>query len=174
MEKDGINTEDDLDNSFGSAGLISPDKEDISRLLTVPFNGRIKGGMRPGKKVIVMAIVDPDPDSFDVSLTCGVVEGKEEQDPKKDVALKLCARFVDRQFLRSARVFGKWSEEETSIPYFPFIQDQPFRIEIHCEHQRFRIFVDGHQLFDFYHKVKSLHSIDTIRIDGSLQITKLG
>ncbi|KAG5266571.1 hypothetical protein AALO_G00233640 [Alosa alosa] len=140
MEKDGINAEDDhLDDSFGNPGLISPDKEDISRLLTVPFNGRIKGGMRPGKKIIVMGIVDPEPDSFDVSLTC-----------------------------------GPWSEEEVSIPYFPFIQDQPFRIEIHCEHQRFRIFVDGHQLFDFYHKVKSLLSIDMIRIDGSLQITKLG
>lgn len=48
------------------------------------------------------------------------------------------------------------------------------QIEIHCEHQRFRIFVDGHQLFDFYHKVKSLLTIDMISIDGSLQITKLG
>ncbi|XP_041921882.1 lectin, galactoside-binding-like b [Alosa sapidissima] len=175
MEKDGINAEDDhLDDSFGNPGLISPDKEDISRLLTVPFNGRIKGGMRPGKKIIVMGIVDPEPDSFDVSLTCGPVGDKGDQDPKTDVALKLSARFTDRQFLRNARVSGKWSEEEVSIPYFPFIQDQPFRIEIHCEHQRFRIFVDGHQLFDFYHKVKSLLSIDMIRIDGSLQITKLG
>lgn len=51
----------------------------------------------------------------------------------------------------------------------PFIQ-----IEIHCEHQRFRIFVDGHQLFDFYHKVKSLQAINMIQIVGSLQITKLG
>lgn len=50
----------------------------------------------------------------------------------------------------------------------------PLQIEIHCEHQRFRIFVDGHQLFDFYHKVKSLTSIDTVRIQGDLQITKLG
>ena len=47
-------------------------------------------------------------------------------------------------------------------------------MEIHCEHQRFRIFVDGHQLFDFYHKVKSLSSIDTVRIDGDLHLTKLG
>ncbi|KAL2083162.1 hypothetical protein ACEWY4_020935 [Coilia grayii] len=175
MEKDGINTEDDhLNDSVGNPGLISPDKEDISRLLTVPFSGRIKGGMRPGKKIIVMGIVDPEPDSFDVSLVCGPVGDKEDQDAKTDVALKLSARFPDRQFLRNALVSGKWSEEEASIPYFPFIQDQPFRIEIHCEHQRFRIFVDGHQLFDFYHKVKSLLSIDIIRIDGSLQITKLG
>ncbi|KAG9275455.1 galectin-related protein [Astyanax mexicanus] len=174
MEKDAINTEDDhLNNSFGDPGLISPDKEDISRILTVPFKGRIRGGMRPGKKIIVMGIVDPEPDSFDISLTCSSNKEKDEED-KMDVALKLSARFADRQFLRNSRISGKWSEAEASIPYFPFIQDQPFRIEIHCEHQRFRIFVDGHQLFDFYHKVKSLLTIDMIRIDGSLQITKLG
>ncbi|NP_001007175.1 lectin, galactoside-binding-like b [Danio rerio] len=111
--------------------------------------------------------------SFDISLTCGHNEEKEDE-KLADVALKLSARFTERQFLRNARVSGKWSEEEAPIAYFPFIPDQPFRIEIHCEHQRFRIFVDGHQLFDFYHKVKSLQAINMIRIVGSLQITKLG
>uniref|UniRef100_A0A3B4VBJ6 Galectin n=1 Tax=Seriola dumerili TaxID=41447 RepID=A0A3B4VBJ6_SERDU len=158
------NVEDDhLNDSLGNPGLISPDKEDLSRLLTVPFSGRIRGGMRPGKKIIVMD------NSY---LTCG--RDSEKEEPPQDVALKLTARFGDRQFLRSARVSGKWTEEEASTAYFPFIPDQPFRIEIHCEHQRFRIFVDGHQLFDFYHKVKSLPSIDTVRIQGDLQITKLG
>ncbi|KAF7661931.1 hypothetical protein LDENG_00249920 [Lucifuga dentata] len=172
-EKDGINVEEDhLNDSLRNPGLISPDKEGLSRLLTVPFSGRIRGGMRPGKKIIVMGIVDLEPDSFDVSLTCG--RGTEKEEPQHDVALKLTARFPDRQFLRGARISGKWTEEEASITYFPFIPDQPFRIEIHCEHQRFRIFVDGHQLFDFYHKVKSLPSIDTVRIHGDVHITKLG
>ncbi|XP_047668935.1 lectin, galactoside-binding-like b isoform X1 [Tachysurus fulvidraco] len=174
-EKDAIKTTEDdhLNNSLGDSGLISPDKENISRILTVPFKGRIRGGMRPGKKIIVMGIVDAEPESFDVSLTCSCNTEKDEEEVT-DVALKLSARFHQRQFLRNARISGKWSEEEGTIPYFPFIQDQPFRIEIHCEHQRFRIFVDGHQLFDFYHKVKALLTIDMIRIDGSLQITKLG
>uniref|UniRef100_A0A3Q3W0K4 Galectin n=1 Tax=Mola mola TaxID=94237 RepID=A0A3Q3W0K4_MOLML len=173
-EKDGVNVEDDhLNNSLGNSGLISPDKEDLSCLLTVPFCGRIRGGMRPGKKIIVMGIVDLEPESFDMSLTCSRDLEKEEP-PPYDVALKLTARFSDRQFLRSARVSGNWVGEEASTSYFPFIPDQPFRIEIHCEHQRFRIFVDGHQLFDFYHKVKSLPSIDTVRIQGDLHITKLG
>ncbi|KAM9810092.1 galectin-related protein-like [Syngnathus typhle] len=173
-ENDAIMVEDEqLNDSLGSVGLISPDKEDLARLLTVPFSGRIRGGMRPGKKIIVMGIVDLEPESFDVSLTCGRDMDKDKE-AAYDVALKLTARFSDRQFLRSACVAGKWTEEEASTAYFPFIPDQPFRVEIHCEHQRFRIFVDGHQLFDFYHKVKSLASIDTVRIDGDLQITKLG
>nr|QHQ71226.1 galectin-related protein b [Scophthalmus maximus] len=176
-DNDGTNVEVDvhLNDSLMNPGLISPDKEDLSRLLTVPFSGRIRGGMRPGKKIIVMGIVDLEPDSIDVSLTCGRDSEKEEQQqPPHDVALKLTVRFTDRQFLRSARVSGKWTVEEASTSYFPFIPNQPFRVEIHCEHQRFRIFVDGHQLFDFYHKVKSLSSIDTVRIQGDLHITKLG
>uniref|UniRef100_A0A8C2XIW8 Galectin n=1 Tax=Cyclopterus lumpus TaxID=8103 RepID=A0A8C2XIW8_CYCLU len=171
--KDGINVEDeDLNQSLGNPGLISPDKEDVSRQLSVPFSGRIRGAMRPGKKIIVMGIVDLEPDRIDVSLTCG--RDSEKEGTPHDVALKLTARFADRQFLRSARISGKWTGEEASTAYFPFIPDQPFRIEIHCEHQRFRIFVDGHQLFDFYHKVKCFSSIDTVQIQGDLLITKLG
>lgn len=66
--------------------------------------------------------------SFDVSLTCG--RDSEKEEPPYDVALKLTARFTDRQFLRSARVSGKWVGEEASTAYFPFIPDQPFRVGI--------------------------------------------
>lgn len=48
------------------------------------------------------------------------------------------------------------------------------QVEILCEHPRFRVFVDGHQLFDFYHRIQTLSAIDTIKINGDLQITKLG
>ncbi|XP_077437714.1 lectin, galactoside-binding-like b isoform X1 [Vanacampus margaritifer] len=126
-ENDAIMVEDQqLNESLGNVGLISPDKEDLARLLTVPFSGRIRGGMRPGKKIIVMGIVDLEPDCFDVSLTCG--RDKDKEEAASDVALKLTARFSDRQFLRSARVAGKWTEEEASTVYFPFIPDQPFRV----------------------------------------------
>lgn len=67
--------------------------------------------------------------SFDISLTCNCNTEKDEEEVT-DVALKLSARFAERQFLRNARVSGKWSEEEATIPYFPFIQDQPFRVII--------------------------------------------
>lgn len=31
---------------------------------TVPFSGRIRGGMKPGKKIIIMGIIDPEPDRY--------------------------------------------------------------------------------------------------------------
>lgn len=142
--------------------FVSPSKDEHQQL-AVPFCGSIKSGMRPGKKITIMGIVDPEPDSFDISLTCGC----------DDVALELSARFDDKQLMRNAHVAGSWGEEETAIPFFPFIPDQPFRMEIHCEHQRFRVIVDGQPIFDFYHRVQSLLTIDTIQINGSLTITKL-
>ncbi|XP_058407079.1 galectin-related protein [Diceros bicornis minor] len=154
-----------LNNSLGS-----PVQADVyfPRLI-VPFCGHIKGGMRPGKKVLVMGIVDLNPESFAISLTCG-----DSEDPPADVAIELKAVFTDRQLLRNSCISGERGEEQSAIPYFPFIPDQPFRVEILCEHPRFRVFVDGHQLFDFYHRIQTLSAIDTIKINGDLQITKLG
>ncbi|KAK2909362.1 hypothetical protein Q8A67_005199 [Cirrhinus molitorella] len=151
-----------LRSSFGEPQCVSPQKDEQQKL-AVPFCGGIRGGLRPGKKITIMGVVNADPDSFDISLTCGC----------GDVALDMCVRFEDREILRNACVSDSWGEEERSIAYFPFIAEQPFRVEIHCEHPRFRVFVDGHQLFDFYHRVTPLTAIDTIQISGSLTITKL-
>ncbi|KAB0394635.1 hypothetical protein E2I00_008223, partial [Balaenoptera physalus] len=159
-----------LDDGHLNNSLGSPVQADVyfPRLI-VPFCGHIKGGMRPGKKVLVMGIVDLNPESFAISLTCG-----DSEDPPADVAIELKAVFTDRQLLRNSCISGERGEEQSTIPYFPFIPDQPFRVEILCEHPRFRVFVDGHQLFDFYHRIQTLSAIDTIRINGDLQITKLG
>ncbi|XP_004465142.2 galectin-related protein [Dasypus novemcinctus] len=159
-----------LDDGHLNNSLGSPVQADLyfPRLI-VPFCGHIKGGMKPGKKVLVMGIVDLNPESFAISLTCG-----DSEDPPADVAIELKAVFTDRQLLRNSCISGERGEEQSAIPYFPFIPDQPFRVEILCEHPRFRVFVDGHQLFDFYHRIQTLSAIDTIKINGDLQITKLG
>ncbi|XDB59465.1 hypothetical protein ABFV05_013081 [Capra hircus] len=128
-----------LDNGHLNNSLGSPVQADVyfPRLI-MPFCGHIKGGMRPGKKVLVMGIVDLNPESFAISLTCG-----DSEDPPADVAIELKAVFTDR-------------------------------VEILCEHPRFRVFVDGHQLFDFYNRIQTLYAIDAIKINRDLQITKLG
>lgn len=140
------------------------------RKLAVPFRGHISNGLQPGKKVIVVGLVDPSPDRFYIALTCGRGTSNE---PPPNVALELCVRFKDRQVLRRACMSGSWGEVEKAAPFFPFIKDQPFKIEIHCEHGRFRVFVDGQQLFNFHHRVLPLSNIDTLWIKGSLTITKL-
>ncbi|XP_060268022.1 galectin-related protein isoform X1 [Ovis aries] len=116
-----------LDDGHLNNSLGSPVQADVyfPRLI-VPFCGHIKGGMRPGKKVLVMGIVDLNPESFAISLTCG-----DSEDPPADVAIELKAVFTDRQLLRNSCISGERGEEQSAIPYFPFIPDQPFRTVAH-------------------------------------------
>lgn len=83
--------------------------------------------------------------SFVVSLACSCNKENDE-DELTDVALRLSARFAQRQFLRNAKVSGKWSEEEAAIPYFPFIQDQPFRVIIRPHSVMLSVGVKGDEL----------------------------
>lgn len=63
---------------------------------------------------------------FYVALTCGRGTSRE---PPPDVALELCVRFQDRQVLRRACVSGLWGDTERDVPFFPFIRDQPFKVQ---------------------------------------------
>ncbi|KAF7213221.1 galectin-related protein [Nothobranchius furzeri] len=148
---------------------LIPDEE-MERKLVVPFRGHISGGLRPGKKLVIVGVVDPHPDRFYIALTCGRGTSRE---PPPNVALELCVRFRDRQILRRACVSGAWGDLDRAAPFFPFIRDQPFKIELHCEQSRLRGFVDGQKLFDFLHRVMPLSNIDTLWIKGSVAITKL-
>lgn len=72
-------------------------------------------------------------------------------------------------------VIFKFCEMLLPVPAVILVDNISFlQVEILCEHPRFRIFVDGHQLFDFYHRIEKLSAIDTIKINGDLQLTKLG
>ncbi|XP_077379940.1 galectin-related protein-like [Festucalex cinctus] len=140
--------------------------------LSLPFRGDVQGGMHPGRKLIIVAIVDPNPDKFYVALTCG--RGA-RGDPPPDVALEVCVRFgARRQVLRRACVGGAWGRADAGVPFFPFIEGQPFKMEVWCESGGFRVFVDAQKLFDFQHRVAPLHLVDTLWIKGSIAVTKLG
>uniref|UniRef100_A0A8C6TTX1 Galectin n=1 Tax=Neogobius melanostomus TaxID=47308 RepID=A0A8C6TTX1_9GOBI len=148
----------------GSAASVS-----LSKNLSVPFRGHISGGLCPGKKLLLVGVVDPKPERFYVALTCGV--GSER--PPLDVAVEVCVRFRDRQVQRRACVGGVWGSCQSDTPFFPFIRGLPFRMEIHCEQSRLRFFIDGEKLFDFAHRVTCLPEIDTLWVRGSLTLNKL-
>ncbi|CAL8329407.1 unnamed protein product [Lota lota] len=147
------------------------DKDTEQTSLAVPFSGHIQDGMRIGKRLTVVGVVESRPDRFYILLSRG--PGL-KQKPPSDVALELCVRMKERQVQCRACVSGTWEDAERASPFFPFIANQPFRIEISCEQSRFRIFVDGQQLLNFRHRVSPLQDIDTLWIAGALRITKLG
>ncbi|KAM6960776.1 galectin-related protein A isoform 2-T2 [Aplochiton taeniatus] len=47
------------------------------------------------------------------------------------------------------------------------------KMEIVCEHQQFRILVDGQPLCGFTHRLSPLASLSTLRVFGDVQLTKV-
>ncbi|XP_061843732.2 galectin-related protein isoform X1 [Nerophis lumbriciformis] len=149
---------------------VNMSQQEVQTHLAVPFRGHITGGLHPGKKVVIFAVLDSHPDRFYMALTCGCGTTRE---PPPHVALEVCVRFKERQVLRRACVKGEWGGADSAVPFFPFIQGQPFKMEVQCQHAGFHVFLDGQRLFHFQHRVAPLHLVDTLWVRGSVAISKL-
>ncbi|XP_028293191.1 galectin-related protein B [Gouania willdenowi] len=133
------------------------------------YIGEIKGGMRPSMKLVVMGIVNKKPKSIEVILS----SKPEEEETEGDVGLQLKVSFMDKAVQRNARLDGKWGSCENTLSFFPFAPGEAFKMEIVCEHQQFRILVDGQPLCGFSHRLSQLASLTALRVFGDLQLTKV-
>lgn len=123
----------------------------------------------------------------------------QEEDPEGDVGLQLQVNFVDKAVRRNARLAGKWGQAENTLSFFPFAPGESFKVEwgrclgaahscggvcgenlllwvqmeIVCEHQQFRVLVDGQPLCGFSHRLSRLASLTALRVFGDLQLTKV-
>ncbi|XP_029981762.1 galectin-related protein B [Sphaeramia orbicularis] len=133
------------------------------------YIGEIKGGLRPSMKLVVMGIVNKKPKSMEVTVSCQ----PQEEDTEADVGLQLKVSFMDKAIHRNARLNGKWGPSENTLSFFPFAPGESFKMEIVCEHQQFRILVDGQPLCGFTHRLPKLASLTALRVFGDLQLTKV-
>ncbi|KAF7658651.1 hypothetical protein LDENG_00009780 [Lucifuga dentata] len=133
------------------------------------YIGEIKGGLRPSMKLVVMGIVNKKPKSIEVT----VASKPQEEDTEGDVGLQLKVSFTEKAVQRNACLAGKWGPSESTLSFFPFTAGEPFKMEIVCEHQQFRILVDGQPLCGFTHRLSQLTSLTALRVFGDLQLTKV-
>uniref|UniRef100_A0A4W5NEF2 Galectin n=1 Tax=Hucho hucho TaxID=62062 RepID=A0A4W5NEF2_9TELE len=133
------------------------------------YVGAIQGGLRPTMRLVVMGIVNKKPQSMVVSLSSDPVE----EDFEGDVGLQVKVNFLAKAVQRNARLAGSWGTSENTLAYFPFAAGEPFKMEIVCEHQQFRILVDGQPLCGFTHRLSPLASLTALRVFGDLRLTKV-
>lgn len=122
-------------------------------------------------KLVVMGIVNKKPQSMEVLVSSRPQE--EEEGAEGDVGLQLKISFKEKAIQRNARLNGKWGPAENTMSFFPFAAGEPFKMEIVCEHQQFRILVDGQPLCGFSHRFTPLASLTSLRVFGDLQLTKV-
>nr|XP_057913032.1 galectin-related protein A-like [Doryrhamphus excisus] len=142
------------------------------------YIGEIKGGLRPSMKLVVMGIVDKKPKSMEVVVSSKPQRDEDEEESESeeregDVGLQLKVSFPDKAVQRNARLAGKWGRAENILSFFPFAPGEPFKMEIVCEHQQFRILVDGQPLCGFSHRLPQLDSLTALRVFGDVHLTKV-
>nr|XP_054758650.1 galectin-8-like isoform X1 [Lytechinus pictus]XP_054758651.1 galectin-8-like isoform X1 [Lytechinus pictus] len=132
----------------------------------VPYVSSIFGGsMAPGKMIFIQGFVPAGADRFHINLQCGT-----SKNPRSDIALHFNPRFGANVCVRNTLKNQQWGAEERGQSHFPFAFNQNFEIIILCEANQFKVAVNGQHFLEYNHRVKNLKRIDTIAIDGKVNI----
>lgn len=131
----------------------------------LPLLQPIKCGLHPGMTITITARTRDN--RFDVGLYQGP---NPYEDPSSDVALHMEVYIKEMCVLRNSHQVGQWRNSEKHLEQFPFFVNVEFRMIIRVESNRYMVSVNGRHLFDFYHRVLPLNTIDHLCIHGGLEI----
>lgn len=131
---------------------------------TLPFVARLNSSMGPGRTVVIKGEVNTKAKGFNVDLIAG---------KSKDIALHLNPRLNSKAFVRNSFLQESWGEEEKNITCFPFSPGMYFEMIIYCDVKEFKVAVNGVHSLEYKHRFKELPSIDTLEIDGDIQLLEV-
>ncbi|XP_043976043.1 galectin-6-like isoform X2 [Gambusia affinis] len=127
----------------------------------VPFGAPIPGGMNPKRTIIIRGLVPYGATRMGFNLVVSRTQ---------DIAFHLNPRVKEGVVVRNTRTGGKWGKEERELSGSPFTEGQYFDMSIRCGNQKFKAFVNGQHLLDFFHRT-NFREIDKLEIDGDVQIS---
>ncbi|EPQ17124.1 Galectin-8 [Myotis brandtii] len=131
---------------------------------SLPFVARLNSSMGPGRTVVIKGEVNAKAKGFNVDL----ISGK-----SKDIALHLNPRLNSKAFIRNSFLQESWGEEERNITCFPFSPGMYFEMIIYCDVKEFKVAVNGVHSLEYKHRFKELPSIDTLEVDGDIQLLEV-
>ncbi|XP_051867291.1 galectin-8-like isoform X1 [Pristis pectinata] len=130
-------------------------------LLTVPYMGKIKDGLSPGRVITIQGKIKKNPDRFAINL---------RSSDSTDIPLHLAPRFKEKAFVRNSYLHQSWGEEERKIDYFPFNPDAYFEVIIYCDSDCFKIAANGQHLVEYKHRFTNLNKIDMLEMEGDIHL----
>uniref|UniRef100_A0A665UE70 Galectin n=1 Tax=Echeneis naucrates TaxID=173247 RepID=A0A665UE70_ECHNA len=124
----------------------------------VPYSSMIPGGMFPKRTIIIRGMV---PYGANRSVINFLVSRS------RDIAFHMNPRVREGTVVRNSMIGGSWGTEDRELSLNPFMEGQYFDVSmsIRCGNQRFKVFVNGQHLFDFFHRLQSFNEIDMLEID---------
>lgn len=90
-----------------------------------------------------------------------------------DVAFHMEVLLQEKVILRNSNQDNEWRKVEKEVSFFPFLGQHFFNMEIRVEANRYQVNVGGHYIFDFYHRITRLHTIDHICLHGGVSVSSL-
>lgn len=148
--------------------LTEINKENVQKSgtshFTLPFTARLKIPMGPGRTLVIKGEVNTGAKGFNVDL----ISGK-----SRDIALHLNPRLNSKAFVRNSFLQESWGEEERNITCFPFSPGMYFEMIIYCDAREFKVAINGVHCLEYRHRFKELSNIDTLEIDGDIQLLEV-
>ncbi|NXG36358.1 LEG3 protein, partial [Dromaius novaehollandiae] len=134
-------------------------------LMKVPFELPLQAGLMPRMLITITGTVNARPDRFALDFKKG-----------HDVAFHFNPRFneASRKVIVCNSMFhNKWGKEDRTAPRFPFEAGKPFKLQILCEVDHFKVAVNDAHLLQYHYREKKLNEVTKLCISGDISLTSV-
>ncbi|XP_019373981.1 PREDICTED: galectin-3 [Gavialis gangeticus] len=130
--------------------------------LKVPFELPLQTGLVPRLLITITGMMNPKPDRFNIDFMKG-----------QDVAFHFNPRFNEdnkKVIVCNTKLQNNWGKEDRTAPMFPFEAGRPFKIQILCETDHFKVAVNDAHLMQYNYRVRNLNEITRLCIAGDITL----
>lgn len=133
--------------------------------MKVPFELPLQAGLVPRLLITITGTVKPNPDRFSLDFKRG-----------NDVAFHFNPRFNEdhkKVIVCNSMFQDNWGKEERTAPRFPFEAGKPFKLQILCETDHFKVAVNDAHLLQYNFREKRLNEVTKLCIKGDVALTSV-
>ncbi|XP_009990686.1 PREDICTED: LOW QUALITY PROTEIN: galectin-3-like [Tauraco erythrolophus] len=149
--------------SSGCGFLLTPNPCCLQK---VPFELPLQKGLVPRMSIIITGTVNHNPSRFALDFKRG-----------SDIAFHFNPRFKEdggkKVIVCNSMIRNNWGKEERMAPRFPFEAGKPFKIQILCEADHFKVAVNDAHLLQYSFREKKLNEITKLCISGDIILTSV-
>ncbi|KAI7697913.1 Galectin-9C [Sarcoptes scabiei] len=128
----------------------------------------IKSGLQIGMSILIDGRILGN--RFDLSFYQG---SNPYDDPNANVPFHMEVYMDSKTIVRNSNEKKQWQQPEKELTHFPFFGHSAFRMLIRVESNRFQTIVGGRYIFDFYHRIGAISTIDHLCLHGNVEIHSL-
>ncbi|XP_074854749.1 galectin-3 [Carettochelys insculpta] len=150
---------------FGPGFGPAPQPGGPAAPLNVPYDLPLQAGLMPRLLITITGMVNPKPNRFSLDFKKG-----------QDIAFHFNPRFNEENrqvIVCNSMIQNNWGKEERTAPWFPFEAGKPFKIQVLCETDHFKVAVSDAHLLQFNYRLKNLTEITKLSIAGDISLTSI-